>query len=98
LQRAFIKHDEEKDKLIMEERAKGERLVKQNTRLREVMDGLREMHLDEKSHMEDRIEREKNKVEKCKRSMIKFVCRQEEIKVEKAGVVRLYALASELEG
>jgi hypothetical protein len=98
LQRAFIKHDEEKDKLIMEERAKGERLVKQNTRLREVMDGLREMHLDEKYHMEDRIEREKNKVEKCKRSMIKFVCRQEEIKVEKAGVVRLYALASELEG
>jgi hypothetical protein len=28
LQRAFMKHDEEKDKLIMEERAKGERLVK----------------------------------------------------------------------
>lgn len=26
------------------------------------------MHLDEKSHLEDRIEREKNKVEKCKRS------------------------------
>ena len=41
---------------------------------------------------------EKNKVEKCKRSMIKFLCRQEEIKVEKAGVVRLYASASELEG
>jgi hypothetical protein len=62
------------------------------------MDGLREMHLDEKSQMEDRIEREKNKVEKCKRSMIKFLCRQEEIKVEKAGVVRLYASGSELEG
>jgi hypothetical protein len=28
LQRAFIKHDEEKDKLIMEERAKVERLIK----------------------------------------------------------------------
>ena len=36
------------------------------------MEGLREMHLDEKSHLEDRIEREKNKVEKCKLSSFKY--------------------------
>lgn len=56
------------------------------------------MHLDEKSHLEDRIEREKNKVEKCKRSRPELFYRQEEIKVEEAGALRLYASASELEG
>jgi hypothetical protein len=62
------------------------------------MEGLREMHLDEKSHLEDRIEREKNKVEKCKRSRLELFYRQEEIKVEEARAPRLYASASELEG
>ena len=62
------------------------------------MEGLREMHLDEKSHMEDRIEREKNKVEKCKQSTLNLLYRQEEIKVKEAGALRLYALAPELEG
>jgi hypothetical protein len=61
------------------------------------MEGLREMHLDEKSHLEDRIEREKNKVEKCKRYRFEIFYRQEEIKVEEAGALRLYELASELE-
>ena len=59
---------------------------------------MREMHLDEKSHLEDRIEREKNKVEKCKRYRLELFYRQEEIKVEEAGARRLYASASELEG
>ena len=59
---------------------------------------MREMHLDEKSHLEDRIEREKNKVEKCKRSRIKLFCRQEEIEVEEARALGLYSSASKLEG
>jgi len=62
------------------------------------MEGLREMHLDEKSHLEDRIEREKNKVEKCKGYRIKLFCRQEEIEVEEAGALGLHASASKLEG
>jgi vacuolar-type H+-ATPase subunit I/STV1 len=66
LQRAFIRHDSEKDKLILEERARCQELVRQSTRLKEVIEAIKDKHADEKAQLEDRIDREKAKVDKCK--------------------------------
>jgi hypothetical protein len=66
IQRAFLEHQISIDKQLYEERTQQLSLVRQNLRLKALMEALRDRQSIELSKMQAQVDKAWEKVEKCK--------------------------------